>query len=265
MREKTMKKILGVSIAAMLAVTPMMANATGLGTAGDSSITYSDGTSTKPTITSGKNIATTTYVQGAYDALAEKHNALDTRVGLLESSDSTEGSILNAVKTKAEDAKYTADTTHGANLTTDTTLNTAIDTLDQDMGKTADLNKNVGGTAFGEGTTLYNFSGSLVKAVQTVAAAVDSANSANSTATTVEDGSFIEATGSVADNLEALDAAATSNSQAITAVLNSTIPVYGSWATPNTQTNTVSIGSLQGTGTGLPVAPATVPAQSGDD
>ncbi len=235
MREKTMKKLLGVSIAAMLAVSPMMANAA-LGTAGNSAIAYSDGNTTKPTITAGTNVATTTYVQGAYDALAEKHNALDTRVGVLESSDGTEGSILHAVKTKAKDADFSGTGTQ--NLTSATTLDGAIKTLDTDMGAVSGLTST---------TVLNNHTGSLVSAVNKIAAAVDTANSNNTSANTVaENGYYIEAGNQVANNLGDLDTAVRTNYVAIDAILDSTIPLYGTWNSGNS-TGSVAIRSLQAT------------------
>ena len=70
MREKTMKKILGVSVAAMLAVTPMMANAQK--TASEADVIQN--------ITTDVNMATTSYVQGAYNVLAGKHNQIITDI-----------------------------------------------------------------------------------------------------------------------------------------------------------------------------------------
>ena len=60
-----MKKILGISIAAMLAVTPMMANATQ--TAGNLAATTGSETNA---------IATTSYVKGAYNAVKTAHDAV---------------------------------------------------------------------------------------------------------------------------------------------------------------------------------------------
>lgn len=70
MREKTMKKILGVSVAAMLAVTPMMANAT----------INSGSVATIANVTADTNMATTSYVQGAYKVLSDAHNAVITDI-----------------------------------------------------------------------------------------------------------------------------------------------------------------------------------------
>ena len=65
-----MKKILGVSVAAMLAVTPMMANAT----------KTSNSVDTVANVTTDVNMATTSYVQGAYNVLAGAHNAVITDI-----------------------------------------------------------------------------------------------------------------------------------------------------------------------------------------
>ena len=62
-----MKKLLGISIVAMLAVTPMMANATGTQTAANLAATSG---------TEQNAIATTSYVKGAYNAVRAAHDAV---------------------------------------------------------------------------------------------------------------------------------------------------------------------------------------------
>ena len=64
MREKTMKKLLGISVMAMLAVSPMMANAAK--TIGDLPTASAD--------TNTNLVATTSYVKGAYNAVKTEHN-----------------------------------------------------------------------------------------------------------------------------------------------------------------------------------------------
>ena len=73
-----MKKLLGVSIAAMLAVSPMLANAavSSLATNGNDKATL-DAVSNESATT---NVATTSYVKGAYNAIAAEHNKVVTAV-----------------------------------------------------------------------------------------------------------------------------------------------------------------------------------------
>lgn len=61
-----MKKLLGISIVAMLAVTPMMANAAQTNA---TALAETSGTETNA-------IATTSYVKGAYNAVRTAHNAI---------------------------------------------------------------------------------------------------------------------------------------------------------------------------------------------
>ena len=89
MREKTMKKLLGVSFAAILAVVPMMASAAEGDRTGLAALTIKDATA-------NTNIATTSYVKGAYNAVAQKVNTLvsDTAIA-------TDGEYIKAGKTVA--------------------------------------------------------------------------------------------------------------------------------------------------------------------
>ena len=65
-----MKKLLGISIVAVLAVTPLMANAA-------VSVTLADSGS----VTASNDVASTSYVKGAYNVLGEAINSLGTTVG----------------------------------------------------------------------------------------------------------------------------------------------------------------------------------------
>ena len=96
MREKTMKKLLGISIVAMLAVTPMMANAAGqaipatpqTGNTYYAAAVASEGTS---------KIATTSYVKGAYNAIQTELNGIATDIDV-----TTDGTHIHASKSVAE-------------------------------------------------------------------------------------------------------------------------------------------------------------------
>ena len=259
MREKTMKKLLGVSIAAMLAVSPMMANAA-LGTVGDSKATYSDGQNAKPTLEASAGIASVTYVKGAYDALAEKHNALDTRVGTLEGDVSTPGSVLKGIKDEAEKATYTPDA-NTKNLTGVSDINTAIDTLDADMGATATLNKTATNADRASGSVLYGHNGTLVQAVQKVADALDASNTDSSITEEHFIGKNSNHSTTVSGALNALDTAAYQNKGAIDTLADKRIAVYTTWGAGTVSYDT-SLGSLMNGQTGAsstPVASATVP------
>ena len=259
-REKTMNKLLGVSIAALLAVSPMMAHAT-LGTPGSSVAEYSNSTAqepnttTKPQLTANNGIASVTYVQGAYDTLVEKHNALDTRVGVLEGNGA--GSVLKGIEDNAENATYTADTTNGANLTSNSTLNTAIDTLDQAMGAKANLSK----TATGADSTgvLQGHNGTLVEAVQKVADALDSSNTSSS----ITEHNFIGKTSNtsttVSGALTALDTATYANKGAIDTLADKAITVYTTWGQNTVDRTTTLAGLTNSDGTATTVTSAAVP------
>lgn len=84
-----MKKLLGISVMAMLAVSPMMASAAStpvtLMTAPGQAEQTAGGT-TVPTVEGNQQIATTSYVTGAYNVLGAAHNALNNRVDTLEAN-----------------------------------------------------------------------------------------------------------------------------------------------------------------------------------
>ena len=77
-----MKKILGISIVAVLAVTPMMASATV--EAGQVELIPVNQQTQQ--ITPTNNVASTSYVQGAYNVLGTALNAIDDRVDNLETT-----------------------------------------------------------------------------------------------------------------------------------------------------------------------------------
>ena len=87
-----MKKLLGVSIVAMLAISPMMASAA----EGDRTVTKIEAAS----VSKDTNIATTSYVKGAYKATADKIDALidDTAIA-------ANGNYIDAEKTVAHNLK----------------------------------------------------------------------------------------------------------------------------------------------------------------
>ncbi len=242
-----MKKLLGVSIAAMLAVSPMMANAT----------SASAGEIGSVTATANTDIATTSYVAGAYNAIATEHNKVVADIAVADGNYTDDANSIGT-NVKALDTAIGIQAADGQNIKASATKNIAenVAILDTGMGKVADLSKDITGTAFGANTVLNGYSGSLVGAVQKIAAAVDTANTGNSTKNTVAtDGYYIEAGDGVASNLEDLDTAVRTNYVAIDAILNSTIPLYGTWNSGDS-TGSVAIRSLQGSTNGFPKEPA---------
>jgi len=112
MRENKMKKLLGVSIAAMLAVTPMLANATNPAAAVKTDTPYA-GVDEDATA----KIATTSYVQGAYNAVVGMANDLDSR---------KQNNLMNGTGQGAQQVSSTVATTvraaTGENAADNTTL-----------------------------------------------------------------------------------------------------------------------------------------------
>ena len=108
-----MKKLLGISIVAMLAVTPMMANATAvpaqvtLMTAPGRGAEIAGGKET-PNLQENTQIATTSYVTGAYNALGAAHNVVEGRVTTLESGVDDTGSVDYKINTQAAGASYSS-------------------------------------------------------------------------------------------------------------------------------------------------------------
>ena len=114
MRENKMKKLLGVSIAAMLAVTPMLANATD---------TYST-----VTLDPDSHIATTSYVQGAYNALIANDNALDQgKQDKLYTGSGNNTASINANVATTVRAATGDDVADNTTLVTEAAVRAAID------------------------------------------------------------------------------------------------------------------------------------------
>ena len=148
-REKQMKKLLGVSIAAMLAVLPTLARAE----TGDRTVTK---------IQAGTVIATMSYVKGAHKDVADKVDALiddtaitgthsyigagksvsynleqlDAAVATL-SGGAGAGTVAQQIQTNAQNATYTPTANSGI---TSTSIGAAIDELDDDKQDKSDSN-----------------------------------------------------------------------------------------------------------------------------
>jgi len=92
-----MKKLLGISLVAVLAATPLMANAdiTGVTLKGNG------------TVAANTNIATTSYVQGAYNDLAGHINTNVSAINTLNGSG--EGSVTQKIADNAANATFVAN------------------------------------------------------------------------------------------------------------------------------------------------------------
>ena len=127
-----MKKILGISLVAVLAVSPLMARAEG-------ELAVAKTIAANETETGGA-LTTEAYVKGAYNAALNEVRTVNNAVTTLNGNDQTAGSVLNAVKTKAAEGSYNADTNYAAGTIGHAIKNTsatAIDALDATVSKTA--------------------------------------------------------------------------------------------------------------------------------
>ncbi|MBR5354583.1 MAG: hypothetical protein IK122_00465, partial [Alphaproteobacteria bacterium] len=103
-----MKKILGISLVAVLAVSPMMAMAEGeLGSA----VTIAGPLNN----TTGSAFTTQSYVKGAYNAVETDLENVNAAVTTLNGNDQTTGSVLKAIKDNSANASYSASTNYAEN------------------------------------------------------------------------------------------------------------------------------------------------------
>lgn len=223
-----MKKLLGVSIAAMLAVSPMMANAT---TKSASDLAASG-------VTTNTDIATTSYVAGAYDAIATQHNAVVADIAVADgnhvlAADSI-GTNVNALDTKMGTISGTTK-----NVNAQATLSANIQTLDTAMGSKAQLTSTKG---------VLNTEANRADLVTAVKAINDALADSN-TASTVAEHNYIGKTSNssttVSGALTAVDSAAHTNANAIATMNTKVIPLYTTWGNPSAVDYTTSIASLK--------------------
>ena len=127
-----MKKILGISLVAVLAVSPLMARAAG-------ELNAAKTIAANETV-SGDALTTESYVKGAYNAALGQVRTVNDAVTTLNGNDQTVGSVLNAVKTKAAEGSYNAETNYEAGTIGHAIKNTsatAINALDAEASQTA--------------------------------------------------------------------------------------------------------------------------------
>ena len=104
-----MKKLLGISLVAVLAATPLMANAADELASG---VQIHGGVEVSTAQNGGNALATKSYVQGAYNTVETDIANVNNAVTLLNNNAGTAGSVLHAVKTKAAYGDYNANTNY---------------------------------------------------------------------------------------------------------------------------------------------------------
>lgn len=166
-----MRKILGTSLIAILSATPMLANATG-----ERNIDYINATGPN---TASSRLATTTYVQGAFVAAADKIDALllDTAAveGKYVKSGMTVSANLDALDGQVRANADDIDTMSG-NITTMSdnidTMSSDIATMSDDIDTMSDDIDSISGNL----TMLMggeNVDGSIAQQIKTAVEAVD--------------------------------------------------------------------------------------------
>lgn len=192
-----MKKVIGISIVAMFAAVPMMANAAKTATL--ATLQGTDGV-----ITANKKMATTSYVQGAYNALATEHNKVVNDITL--TGERVTGDHISNTASVAENLE---------------SLNSAIKSLS--VSSSADyVTKSSAIATPIENATLQYVSadgekvgenlGKLDAQVYTNAGNI---TTLTSNTTVAADGNYISAGANVAANLGALDGQTKTNTDAI--------------------------------------------------
>lgn len=215
-----MKKILSVSILAMLAVAPLAANAA----AGDQTATEI----TAKVLDSTAKVATTSYVQGAYNAIATQHNKIvdDITVSGVTGEGNHIGndkSVAENLKTLNQAIKTIESTSVGAKVGGDyiqanNTVAQDLKALDTAIGTVNTGNYIVQSVASAGNDTTQDM-GQNVQALDTAIGSMANFGSQN----------YATSTSSVAANLTLLDSRAKTNADAI-ALINDDDETEGSIA-----------------------------------
>ena len=133
-----MKKILGISLVAVLAATPLMANAAGELASG---VQIQGGVTVSNAENGGNALATKSYVQGAYNTVETDIANVNNAVTLLNNNAETAGSVLNAVKTQAANGDYDAEEDYASGTIGHAIKNTsaaAVNALDSSAAQSAE-------------------------------------------------------------------------------------------------------------------------------
>ncbi len=248
-----MKKLLNISVIAALAILPMAANA---------APSYADTIPAEPVdATANTNVASTSFVRGAYNAaiaVANKENqrALAAEGNLQALTTTEKGSLVGAINELAGTAGGAIQEVQvNGNALTETNGAVNVTVAEGSTNGTLAVNGSdvevhgLKGAAYLDAdeiatqTGTYNDTTSQLGAttIQGAIEALDSTVDGLTTGTTVNDGNYIRAANTVADNLSALDTQVGSNTTNIT-TLNSGASVSGSVA--NTVKTTAANGDF---------------------
>ncbi len=240
-----MKKLLKVSLMAMFVATPMIASA----------VPYSDGsTTTKPTVQANTEVATTSYVKGAYDELAEAINTATSTANNAANQDlsnisaSGQTVIDNRAVAKINDAAGTATATSltasngvltvnvdGTHVTRDSTTGaltlSATDVTNLGKAATALQSSDIDQTY--DATSTNAQSGvAVASAISAAGANYDAAGAASTAEQNAKD--YAD---SLATNYDAAGDAAAAEAAAKAYAAGMTLPVYGTWRTATSTGN----------------------------
>ena len=207
-----MRKLLGVSIAAMLAVSPMMANAA------QSAATLNAAAAG----TASTKIATTTYVKGAYKVLADAHDAVVNDITV--TGVTGEGNHITNNASVAENLK---------------SLNTAIKNLSGDSSQAVEGVQEEIGTLDNLTTTQQ---GNLVAAINEVDANTDNNTAAIGAGSSAAVTTAMTGTNYVSSATSVIDATKTLDTQ-VKNINDKYIPLYGDWES-DSATGSVQINAL---------------------
>ena len=187
-----MKKLMKVSLVAMLVAAPMVASAA------IAPVNYTDGqATTKPTVTANTNVATTSYVQGAYNELAEAINTVNSNALTLST---------------AETGTYT-NTGSGLTSATIGAAITELGTSKQDTLSEAQLAAANSGITAAKVSTYDGYATDIAGKQDTLSEAQLAAANSGIDSTKV--------------------AQITTNANDIAAIKAQTLPVYGTWNSGN--------------------------------
>jgi hypothetical protein len=198
-----MKKLLGISVVAMLAVTPLMANA-------DPAVKTATSMTAK-NIASNTNIATTSFVGGAYDDVVAQHNKVVADINV------TTANNVNAAHSIGQNVN-TLDAKMGVVNDLADTTKTADNSVLRDSNNNTDLTKAV--------IAINNAVATNNNSVTTTIGEVDTTNDTQAYIAPIGTGSGQK---TVAQNLQALDDQVKTNADAI-ALLNDDDETPGSVA-----------------------------------
>ena len=226
-REKTMKKLLGISIVAMMAVSPMMANAA----------LTKENLPANYVGTPSTDLATTTYVKGAYKATSAR---IDEVIDEINSLNSGEGSVSSQIQSGAQNATFTASNDSGISATD---IKGAINELGADVEQNKSAISAINDAQTGILATAEAYTDTLANgAVATNTADIAAINNAQTgILKQAKDYTDALAAGAVATNTA--DIATINSSAAMTSGIDATKVAQIATNTGNIATNTGNIAS----------------------